>query len=278
MDPSKKKIWDYMADEDKQRYKQEMLLYDQRVRELEADETATIKPPPKKPMSAFFEFARTRRRLLQREHPKEANASISKMLSDEWHALSSAERDKFTSIYKRKHKEYMEAMKPFRQKRPSKSKRRKTPNNLLPNMRNIVGLPSFQSITQIPSMPPGLGFVVGSPQASIAFSNLSFQSLSANLIGSLTPMQQANLATLMMNPIMNSTSALNYNPVIPHHLGASFGTNAAQHNAPAPVSSSTPSRSQDTEELQELEAMTYPADAPAVSESIFDDSPEHSES
>ena len=117
-----RRVWEDLARADKQRYTSEMIRFEAAIRDR-ADDNAvpSAGKPPKKPMSAFFEFARTRRAELRQLHGNCSNAQVSKLLSAEWHALPKEERQRFLDIYSRNLITYREQMKPYRKNRTALS-------------------------------------------------------------------------------------------------------------------------------------------------------------
>jgi len=75
---------------------------------------------PKRPVSAFLLFANKRRAFLKQTHQKATSNDLSKILSQEWRALPTQEREEYKSLQARELALYREAMKPYRN--PGKSK------------------------------------------------------------------------------------------------------------------------------------------------------------
>jgi len=114
--------WKALPDSERQQWEEEARI-DKKRYESEMEAVGREGILPKKPMSAFFEYARTRRRLLRTRNPHYTNSDVSKMLSVEWHALPDDERKKYTDLYDGKMAAYKEAMKPFRIRRKRNRKR-----------------------------------------------------------------------------------------------------------------------------------------------------------
>jgi len=107
--------------------------------------------PRKKPMSAFFEFARTRRGILRNQNKRATNSVVSRMLSDEWHSLPEYRRKVFTDLYETKMAKYKEDIKPFRELK--KRSRRKAATSLpMQQPMATIAIPSYQP-NRIPSLP-----------------------------------------------------------------------------------------------------------------------------
>jgi len=121
-----RKRWEEEAQSDRERYDREIRVFQQCIDER-SDNPDLAKPPVKKPMSAFFEFARTRRNHLRHEHKEKTNAEVSKMLSVEWHALPPEEKKPFTDLFDSKMEIYKQQMEPFRSKKKRGRKQYEAP-------------------------------------------------------------------------------------------------------------------------------------------------------
>jgi len=156
-----REMWEDAARKDKERYNREMFSFETAVNaqaSVDDVEASHKNKLPKKPMSAFFEFARTRRTDLRHQHTDKKNAEISKMLSEEWYALPGPRRKHFTDMFESKMKQYREEMKPFRKNRKQKRKPSSPSVSILPNV-PILPLPPAPAAPAPVSSNPSLNFV-----------------------------------------------------------------------------------------------------------------------
>jgi len=77
---------------------------------------------PKKPMSAFLAFSKDRRPQLREIHKGLPNKDLAKLLSQEWHNLSSHEQDRYKQKYHARMQEYRRDMELFRRKKETLSR------------------------------------------------------------------------------------------------------------------------------------------------------------
>jgi len=116
LSPRERAFWTEEARKDKRRYERELNNFQESL-----DSKSSL---PKKPCSAFFTYAQTRRQEVARLYPERQNSEISKLLSVEWNRLDPEIKQPFLDEYERKVTEYKRLMEPFRGDKP---KRRKKP-------------------------------------------------------------------------------------------------------------------------------------------------------
>jgi len=110
MNEADKAYWAQKAREDRARFDREMIAF-------EGSSRAQGITPPRKPMSAFLEFAKTRRGELKAIHSGASNSELSKLLAIEWHnTLGEDKKQMYLDRYAKKVAAYNQEMKPYRLK------------------------------------------------------------------------------------------------------------------------------------------------------------------
>ena len=108
--------WDGQAREDKVRFVQEKATYTgpwkQPKKRAKKDPSA-----PKRPMSAFLKFSKTRRKTVKEENPDVSNTDVSRLLGEIWRNASDAEKAPYVEAEIIERNKYKEVMKKWREEK-----------------------------------------------------------------------------------------------------------------------------------------------------------------
>ena len=111
-----KAYWDEEARNDKVRFVQEKAAYDGPwnlpKRRAKKDPEA-----PKRPMSAFLKFSKTRRKKVKEENPDVSNTDVSRLLGEIWRNASEAEKAPYVEAEIVERNKYKEVMKDWREEK-----------------------------------------------------------------------------------------------------------------------------------------------------------------
>jgi hypothetical protein len=105
--------WDEQAREDKVRFVREKAAY---KGPWNIPKRRAKKHPlaPKRPMSAFLKFSKTRRNKVKQDNPAMENTDVSRLLGEMWRNASSIERAPYVESEERERAEYKEEIKKWR--------------------------------------------------------------------------------------------------------------------------------------------------------------------
>jgi len=103
-------VWEEEARKDKLRFAQEKATFS------DAPKRRAKKHPlaPKRPMSAFLKFSKTRRRLVKQENPHICNTDVSRLLGEMWRNADPLERDPYIKEEAKERIEYKAKIAKFR--------------------------------------------------------------------------------------------------------------------------------------------------------------------
>lgn len=133
LSPSERQKYDELYLRDKERYNLEMSTYTPPSWLQAANERGSKKrkdpDAPKKPLSSYFHFQAERRPVLQAENPNLKLMELSKILAEEWKALSDHEKQKYVALNKQDKERYAREMENYTPPVDTTSgKRRRDPN------------------------------------------------------------------------------------------------------------------------------------------------------
>jgi HMG (high mobility group) box/HMG-box domain len=106
-------FWDEQAREDKVRFVREKAAY---KGTWNIPKRRAKKHPlaPKRPMSAFLKFSKTRRNKVKHDNPTMENTDVSRLLGEMWRNASAAERAPYVESEEKERAEYKEEIKKWR--------------------------------------------------------------------------------------------------------------------------------------------------------------------
>mmetsp|Transcript_22536 Transcript_22536/g.31446 ORF Transcript_22536/g.31446 Transcript_22536/m.31446 type:complete len:396 (+) Transcript_22536:128-1315(+) len=119
--------WEERARRDRERYEKEKKDYDGPWKVISSSRTKAKDPDaPKRPMSAYLVFSNGRRADVKRNDPSLSNASISKILSQQWKGMPEAERNAYIDDARKKREIFKEKVAKWKEgKKDRKEQERK---------------------------------------------------------------------------------------------------------------------------------------------------------
>ena len=128
-----KAYWDEEARNDKVRFVQEKAAY-KGTWNIPKRRAKKHPEAPKRPMSAFLKFSKTRRKTVREENPDVSNTDVSRLLGEIWRNATDAEKAPYVEAEVIERNKYKEVMKKWREEQAQMDAATKTSHEATPQI------------------------------------------------------------------------------------------------------------------------------------------------